>query len=446
MTIKLTKNYFSGTSKVFDASPVGLAALLRGIVIDNVRTYFKSNAVTALTDSTGGTATPLVVNDIHIPPVNTATGSLGEAEASLATSMGKIKNATLVLMNSVNGVRKKLGLPIFAYAEGTQASANVLPAQDLSGTGTATLTSVVDFSSAASAMRNAKVNIRTLVEGINDIAKAFGQPVLVSAIKSAPLTVPTNPVLLQGNINTSPDGTNSMLVTDVTNFLLESASAFASIAAFWNEFVAKLEPTAFTDSTGGTAAGALVAVPIPAPATGAATTSAPKAGFDTALAGIANDVASLAAIYNEFAEQSGLPTIVDGSTGTASTTLASLSVALTAVDGSSGTVAVDVVTATTEMENVGNDLSTLNKLITELCTVSDVPPPGPDASGNNAGLESLAAISATGAGVSGVNATMLNSAVDTWLSDTRNNISTLAAFLNTVNTQDTSIPFNVVAG
>ena len=60
----------------------------------------------------------------------------------------------------------------------------------------------------------------------------------------------------------------------------------------------------------------------------------------------------------------------------------------------------------------------------------------------------LVAISATAAGVGGTgNVTLLNSAVDTWLGITANNISTMAAVLNAmVAMVHTTKPLLVIAG
>lgn len=441
--MKITRNYFSGLSNIFTADQKGLAAILRGFAIDNVRTYFKANAPTSLTDSTTGTAAA-AVPDIHVPLPVTATASLGAATTNTNASLVKLKNDSLVYMSSLNVVRQKLGLTLLTYGEGTIASANVLAALDLSATGTATLTAVVNHSSAASAMRNIKANIAALVEGTNEVLTAFGQPKLVSLLKGTHFE--SGELVLTGVATSSPDGTSSMLVTDVTAYLLAAAAAFATIAKQFNTYIVALEPTAFTDSTTGTAAAALAANATPAAAAGAATTSAPKAGFDTQLALAKNAIASLASTYNELATQNGLPLIVDNSGGAVSATLAAMSHALSAVDGSSGTSALDVVTAGARMIVVDNALSSLGALIDELCTVTNVSGLGTDALGG-AVSEVIAAIPATATGVGGVTlVTMLNSAVNTWLAGTINNISTLAAALNAANAEVTAIPFIVIAG
>ena len=277
---------------------------------------------------------------------------------------------------------------------------------------------------------------------------ALGEPAQASALSvgiSEPFLALSNvPV----TVTDTSSGATSMLVTAVTTFLADVANDFATMAAAFNDYVIAPYNDPLTDSTGGAAATALAANTEPSPAAGAATTSAPKAGFDTQLATIANAVASMAKVVNELAFEAGLPAqLTDNSTGTASATLSLISASLTAVNGSTGAVAVDEVTALQEMTNVSNNLSSIGAAINTLAAVYNVPPLGTDAlAGTVSNI--LVAISATAAGVGGTgNVTLLNSAVDTWLGITANNISTLAAVINAmVAIVHTTKPLLVIAG
>ena len=136
-------------------------------------------------------------------------------------------------------------------------------------------------------------------------------------------------------------------------------------------------------------------------------------------------------VTNELLGMEGMPLLTNSTGVTAlDNTLDSLGVTLSAVDGSSGTSAVDVVTATARMASIDNALSSIGAKVNALAAVYDVVPLGTDALAGTVST-TIPAIAATGAGVGGVTpVTMLNSAVQTWLTGNRNNISTLAAALN----------------
>ncbi len=202
---------------------------------------------------------------------------------------------------------------------------------------------------------------------------------------------------------------------------------------------------ALTISTGGTPALVIAAAAVPAAVPGAATTSAPKAGFDTVLAIIANSIASLASRVNAMSALTGGDVVTDNSAGSVSTTLAAVTNALTAVDGSSGTVALDAVTAKDRMTKVNNAISALAAAINAQAAAIGYTKYS-DASAGVVAL-TIPAIAATGTGVGGTgNVTMLNSAVNTWLTTTRNNISSLGTLLNAVtNNTNLDLPLSVVA-
>ena len=187
--------------------------------------------------------------------------------------------------------------------------------------------------------------------------------------------------------------------------------------------------TGLTDNSGGIAAANLVANPAPVAAAGAATTSAPKAGFDTELGKIANNIADLALRANLLLGQNDMAALTDSSGGTASTTLEALAADLTAVDGSSGTAALDEASARLRMAAVNNALSSLGAAVNDLAVIYGVVPLA-DLIGGTVGT-TIPAIAATAGGVGGTGpVTMLDVAVDAWLVINRNNVASLAGKLN----------------
>ena len=234
----------------------------------------------------------------------------------------------------------------------------------------------------------------------------------------------------------------------MTAFLAGLADDIASLALAWNNEMVQASFTAMTDSSGGTAAAALAVDAAPAAATGAATTSAPKAGFDTQLAVINDACAQLALKANLLLAEYNLPTLTN-STGVSAldSTVDAMSVALVAVDGSSGSSAVDVVTATARMATIANNLSSIGAKINLLAPYFGVVPLGTDALAGTVG-GTIAAVAATAAGVGGGTlSTMLNTTVNTWLTTNRNNVSTLTAVLNTMlGANAPTMGLHVVAG
>ena len=283
-----------------------------------------------------------------------------------------------------------------SYAEGTVASANTIPAQDTSGTG-ASVGSTVTWASAEQAANTVENNLVCLTMALNEILVALGQPKVTSNLRSmAGATPPFNVLTTLPALASSTDGTNSVLVTGVTAFLAAAANAFASLAKAFNAYVPAPQDNTLTDSTGGASAAALAANALPAPANGAATTSAPKAGFDTQLGVIRNAISSMASAYNALVVEAGDPAfdvITDSTGGTVSSTLSSISASLTAVDGSSGTSAVDEVSALAAMAIIDNSLSSLGYYASQLALKFDnVAPLGTDALGGTVSRDARRAL------------------------------------------------------
>ncbi len=365
----------------------------------------------------------------------------------------------------MNRGRARVGLPNVSWASGTIATASTIPAQTQS-LSTAEGASAIDYATGVAVMQEMVENLKTIQDATNEFLYAVGEShgsqnkvipdALVVPVSSWVETMITAPALQAiSNPSASATGALSISNTVMTTFLTAVANNIATIAAFWNNFVFGGTITSLTDSTGGTptaiGAFALTANTTPVAAVGAATTSAPKAGFDTQLTAIAGDLATLAARMNTLRKFNDLPAYTDSTGGAVSTSaVAALSATLSAVDGSTGTVALDVVTATARMATIDNALSSLVVGINQVLAFYGIPQIA-DAGPLGTASTTLAAITATGTGVgegvSGPDCTMLNTAVETWLGNNRNSVSTLNAALSAVTGtgMDLDKPLNVVA-
>ena len=422
-----------------------LFAALKGLAVDNARGKLAVAAVPDLTDSSTGTAGSAFTDSAIPSAAFDATVAGGADLTTTNAALLKFENASKVLNNSLNNARSRIGLPNMSAASGTQASPNVIPAQDLT-VSTANGTAAVDYASAKSAMSTAKSNLGMLMAGLNELRAALGMgPVPQGAYRGD--TNASRAMLDVATVTASATGASSVSKAVMDAFLASMANNLATFAKYWNlSFTQGAVFTALTDSSGGVAASGLVANPNPAPATGAATTSSPKAGFDAELVKIENAIAEIAAKMNLVRGYYDLPLYTDSTGQTANGTIEALTNALTAVDGSTGTVAVDQITALARMTTVKNALSSLAVGINDLVVYAGAPSLT-DASGGTASM-TLADIAATGTGVSGANATLLDTAVDAWLVINQNNIASLAATLNLVlaASQSATKPLGVVAG
>jgi hypothetical protein len=410
----------------YGLTPFGEKAF-RALAIDNARMKVEIAEVADLTDNTTGTAGASVA-DI---PVQTAkfdaTSAGGAQRAAFNTALGKIENAGRVLTNSMNNVRARLGMTLLSAASGAQAAKDTIPAQDKTVT-EATGTSAADFTTGKAAMLAAKDNVGRLLRSLNEIMIAIGEDELASSLAGD--VASDDDLVALTAASASSDGSSSVSKAAADAFLTAVANALASIAGRWNDRMFQTGLSDLTDNTTGTAANGLVANAIPALAVPAATTSSPKAGFDTQLGVIKNNIADLALRVNTLRKRYGLSVLTDNSGGTADTTLAALSADLTAVDGSSGTTAVDGASARDRMTKINNALSSLGASINELCDKFGVQRLT-DALGGVVST-TIAAIAATATGVGGGSdpITLLDADVDAWLDTNADNIATLAAKIN----------------
>lgn len=444
---KVTINHFTGMGKVHQADSDGLAALIRKLAQDNART--RINNFGSLTDSTG--ATPSYANGIVAQSGKniaafTESGTASAQKAAFDTATGKVEDAMAVLVRFMNRINGNLGLPLITDdSAGAVATDGTIPALDLSVS--AVNTSCVPYATGKLRLETIRLNMARLVAFANRIAVAVGEPKLVSALG---LSFDGDAVLDEvAATGTATDGTalSTISAAAVTAELAAIGNNLSTIALFLNDITGAQESD-LTGTPGGTGSKtALVAQTIPSAAVdGAATTSSPKAGFDTAIGKIEENISELGARVNSLLRRNNLTPLLTDSTGvTPNGALAAQDVALTAVDGSSGTAAVDFTTGAARMTTINNAISSLAAKVNVLAGVYGLPELDDGVDGVVS--TTLANIAATGTGVGGVASTMLDTVVDAYLLACAGNVTSLMDKLNAMTGSDntTDLPLQVVA-
>lgn len=436
---RVKKNAFTGLAKLFDAADDGLNAIVRKLAQQDARSAILGVTPELTDNSTGAAVATYVLPALApYPAAFTEAGTASAPKAGFDTALTKAANAQAVLAEFMNRMSARLGLPLITDGTGgTIATVGTIPSQDK--TTTAVASSCLDVVTGRARMATIYGNLYTLALAARRIGVAVGHPVLdlsgfkITGVPGSIANV-NNASLVLGAITASGSSvtgaSNSTIANaDSSAFLTASASIVATIAQYLNDVVGAAL-TDLTDSSTGTASlTTLAANTLPVLVDGAATTSAPKAGFDTELTAIKNGIADLALRTNLMLRRQGRSDLLtDSSTGTADTTIAALGAALVAVDGSTGTVAVSGADALARMTTINNAISSLAAKLNTLAPLYGERQIA-DALGGTVS-STLAAISATGTGVSGVGVCLLNTAVNTWLTTNKNNIATLAAMCN----------------
>lgn len=444
--IKVKSSQFTGLSKVYSREPDGLAAIVRGLAIDHAKIAVAGASVPSFTDNSGGSAAyPIALPVVPTTPI--AVDSAGGVNyADLNTSLGKTQNALAVLSKTINIARNVLGLPLITNAYGTVASANTIPAQDLSGTA-ATGASAADFETSVAALTIAQQSFFQLVEAANDVFVAVGgSPLQLPPIQR---NLSTLIVAIPSIVAYAANSGEGLNISDANAFLAALASGIAELAYQWNDATTVSTISALTDSTTGTASLTTVAALDLAPVAyeDVSTSSAPLAGFNTQLGKATNALSSILAKLNLVRERVGLPVIADNSGGTISSTLAALSATFSAVNGtgndsvsqaslavSLGLLADNIATLTAAANDLASDFSTT--------TLTD----------NSGGIEQksvgLAAVTAaTGVNNSAAATGVANSELEAAWAVVMDNISTLAAKANLyIGSSAPAFGLSVIAG
>lgn len=226
--VQIKPTSFSGLSALHDRGPKGLAAIIRGLAIDNARIRAASLSIAAITDSSTGVAGS--AGDLPVPSAPFDASTAGGAQLAAAnTAFGKINNALKVLVNSSNAVRTPLGFDALTAAVGTEATANTVPALDKT-VASASGTSAIDYATGRRAMLALKVNIHRLAAGVSDVAAAVGVDRLQLGLRGDMLSAGialSDP----GTATASATGASSVSQTAMNAFLTAAANDVAAIAA-----------------------------------------------------------------------------------------------------------------------------------------------------------------------------------------------------------------------
>jgi hypothetical protein len=448
MATKVKIDNFSGSGRIFERTSLGLAPILRGMLIDNARLALKAASLSALTDSSAGTVVlgaPLGGNALIAPSgVFNAVAANGVGYAALNTSLGKFRNAQAVWAAALNVARAVVGLPYVTSVEGTVASSYTVPAQDLSNTGEEGV-AAVNYSSYLASLGVAVSNQQILAVALNEVLTAVGAQ-NISLAGMGEYSVGRILTAIPAVVADST-GALSVALADGTALMAALADNWATMAFQWNFAFKYGTAEALTDSTGGTATPAALAVVTAAALTGfedAGTASLGGTAFNAQLALYQNAFSSIQAAVNHYAISQGLAPIADASGGTVSLTLAAESIAPVAVAG--GATAASLVSVDAALVVVTNNLSTLAAQLNALAGDYDVAPIV-DSSGGVSGAGLVAIPATVDANNSAAAVGVANTAAITIMTAIRSNISTLAATANALlNNVQAGVGLHVVAG
>ena len=241
--VKIRLSHFSGLGHIADRSTYGLAAILRGMLIDNARLKVEVAGVVDFTNNSGGTAGAAVAAPVPKTPVDATVASSAEAVASFNASLVKIANAGAVITATINEASALLGLPANTAATGAVASANTIPAQDLTGTiGNGALGA--DFATSVAAIKVANLNLAALANGMNEVLVAIGQtPVPVSLGETnlgyAAIAIPV--AVASAAVASVP---SALGLADSTAWLAAYAGSLTKLATAWNAAMNQSTPGA----------------------------------------------------------------------------------------------------------------------------------------------------------------------------------------------------------
>lgn len=448
MANKIKTGTYSGAGKVHDQTD-GLADTVRKLAQDMART--RTNLFTDMTNSSGGTsdspdAATTEAQAGKSVAAFTETGTASAPKAGFDTATGKIGDALAVLAEYMNRINASLGIDLIVdNSGGTVATQGTIAALDL--TLTAVSSNTLDVVTGRTVLETIKENVARAAGFANRIAVAVGN----SKITITGLGGYDGSNTFEAVVDTGAavDGTADSTIADavIDTELTAIANNIATVA----DFLIAITGAQLSDLTG-TLAGTpsdtdieVQTVPSVAVA-GAATTSAPKAAFDTELVLIEKNMADLANRCNLLLERNGLTTIITNNTGvTPDAALDDIDPTLAAVDGSSGTLAVDFITGSAVMLETNDSIATIVAQTNILAGVYGLQTLT-DASGGTVGT-AVENTPPTDTGVSGADSTILDAVMDAWLAALLNNIESLQVKLNDMTTADatTDLPLQVVA-
>jgi hypothetical protein len=433
---KVKTNHFVGAAKVYSSESDSLTNVIRGLVQDLARSRIDNGS--ALTDNTAGVAVypyALGVQAGSTMATHTDSGTDSAPKAGFDTAVGQIANGMAVLAKSMNILGAAIGAPqLVDNTGGTVATTGTLPAITSTLSAASGGTNAVDAVSGLATLGVLKTNMAILTGHMNRIATAVGYPDSVSFGSFTPGFPGTDTLALVSASGTGVPGSaaNSTLQNTVVEAeLVTIAANLATIAALWNGIVGG-NPAALTGTPGGSASYTAVVVQTApgAAVDGAATTSAPKAGIDTALGYVNTNMCELSERVNTLLKKNGLSPLLTDNTGlSASGALHAVTTSFSAVDGSSGSSAVDYTTLKARMVSINNDIASITAKVNLLAPIYGHPLLV-DSSGGVASNTIATVGTATAAGVSGAASTVLNTVANTYFTAVAGNCTSLMNKLN----------------
>ena len=316
MTIVVRKTQFQGNAKVFSRENDGLAAIIRGLAIDNAIAKIIAASPQALTDSTGGTAGTMpyaigstsvavaaagnaydVANWPHTPPGQAAPPSNyaalvapsgvfdahsagGVLTSALITSVAKTKNAFQGWVALLNNVRARLGMKPVTYTEGSLGSYGTIVAQDLSNT-TGASTLAVNYGSYLATAGAILNNQAILLRAMNEVLAALGEPQIINTFNGSDFGPDANKASMGyqlGDYPYAPGGANQSFVLGAIPAPVDDTTTYYPGATIHAEYLA------------GTVAADYVA----------GTTSVKLADGSAFMQQVANNFATLGVAYTNF--------------------------------------------------------------------------------------------------------------------------------------------------
>jgi hypothetical protein len=115
MTAQILPSHFYGSARVYDSTPQGLTALMRGISQNLAQ--IAASSITPLVDDTGANpAAPTAAVAVPVPVASTITGATGLAEADLDAAAATAVQALADVVGQINSILAKV--PAFGALTG----------------------------------------------------------------------------------------------------------------------------------------------------------------------------------------------------------------------------------------------------------------------------------------------------------------------------------------
>lgn len=422
MTVKL------GLSSVYGLSHSDLVKTVIALAQEAARTRVESSNFTDFTDNTTGTAAT-AVGAVTVPPAFTATGTDVAPKAGFDAALDKIEDVQASLAESLNPILGTLGAAALTYTTGT-ATAGTIPAMDktltaVSGAGSNAVNAIDGRARITAAVNNQS----TIIKAVNQVAVAVGYPILPDLSGGSAVSTGVLASLAAtgtGALATAADQSLSDTATDAALTALANnyATAIAHVASILGAPVADL-----TNSVGGTASDTVSALAAWTAATASGSNLAPKAGFDTEVQVIENNLSDVTSRVNLIRGRFGYSQLTNSTAVTPDTTLAAQASGLTAVDGT-GSNGLEVVSANTTLTALRNNIATLVAAINTVAAEYGVTAMT-DSSGGTASATTVVNVPASGAGTAATGATgVLDTDVDAALVIIKNAVTTFGNKLN----------------